>query len=411
MSMLRTLCDEGHAGAVTLHPLRADARRRRLPQRARRDRERGIRTCGSSMPTRASAGGDPLRPPEPRAPARGRPGRWPRAETYVCGPPGLIESARRIWAEDGIERAAPHRELPPPSPGDRRRPRRGKRELRPRRRAGAEQRPLAARAGRAGRAQPRSSAAGWASATPAPAARRRAPSATSSPARSRAQTTRTSRSASRSPPATSSSTSNTTRRPPMSTTTIPELTPEQIESFGEELDAIRQRVVADLGERDAGYIRKVIRAQRGLEVDRPRADVRGLLPARLARRRDRPVAVEDPRQHGDRPQRDARSVRLDEGSRPERQGLRVGHGLPRRPVAPLAQLHAPHAHQHRRQGPRHRLRRAAHVRGPAVAPVLPGQPALRGAAGDLLPVRRRAPRSRARARRPPARRASARSAT
>jgi fatty acid desaturase len=52
----------------------------------------------------------------------------------------------------------------------------------------------------------------------------------------------------------------------MSTTNMPELTPEQIESFGTELDAIRRRVVADLGERDAGYIRKVIRAQRGLEV-------------------------------------------------------------------------------------------------------------------------------------------------
>ena len=54
----------------------------------------------------------------------------------------------------------------------------------------------------------------------------------------------------------------------MSSTTesqIP-LTPEQIESFGEELDAIRQRVLADRGERDANYIRKVIRAQRGLEV-------------------------------------------------------------------------------------------------------------------------------------------------
>jgi NADPH-dependent stearoyl-CoA 9-desaturase len=44
------------------------------------------------------------------------------------------------------------------------------------------------------------------------------------------------------------------------------LTPERIESFGEELDAIRQRVLADRGERDANYIRKVIRAQRGLEV-------------------------------------------------------------------------------------------------------------------------------------------------
>jgi fatty acid desaturase len=49
-------------------------------------------------------------------------------------------------------------------------------------------------------------------------------------------------------------------------TTIPDLTPEQLDSFGEELDAIRARVVADLGERDASYIRKVIRAQRGLEV-------------------------------------------------------------------------------------------------------------------------------------------------
>jgi NADPH-dependent stearoyl-CoA 9-desaturase len=45
-----------------------------------------------------------------------------------------------------------------------------------------------------------------------------------------------------------------------------QLTPAQIESFGSELDAIRQRVVADLGERDASYIRKVIRAQRGLEA-------------------------------------------------------------------------------------------------------------------------------------------------
>jgi NADPH-dependent stearoyl-CoA 9-desaturase len=52
----------------------------------------------------------------------------------------------------------------------------------------------------------------------------------------------------------------------MSTTLLPDLAPEQIESFGAELDAIRERVLADLGERDAGYIRKVIRVQRGLEV-------------------------------------------------------------------------------------------------------------------------------------------------
>ena len=45
-----------------------------------------------------------------------------------------------------------------------------------------------------------------------------------------------------------------------------QLTPEQVEAFGAELDAIRQRHLADRGERDADYIRRVIRAQRGLEI-------------------------------------------------------------------------------------------------------------------------------------------------
>jgi NADPH-dependent stearoyl-CoA 9-desaturase len=44
------------------------------------------------------------------------------------------------------------------------------------------------------------------------------------------------------------------------------LTAEQLESFGAELDAIRQRVIADRGESDANYIRRVIKVQRGLEV-------------------------------------------------------------------------------------------------------------------------------------------------
>ncbi len=46
----------------------------------------------------------------------------------------------------------------------------------------------------------------------------------------------------------------------------PHMTPEQVEAFGEELDALRQRVLDDLGERDVDYIRNVIRAQRALEV-------------------------------------------------------------------------------------------------------------------------------------------------
>jgi len=58
----------------------------------------------------------------------------------------------------------------------------------------------------------------------------------------------------------------TTAPPERSLSPSPSLTPEQIQAFGEEMDAIRQRLLADRGERDANYIRGVIRAQRGLEV-------------------------------------------------------------------------------------------------------------------------------------------------
>ncbi|PRC44583.1 acyl-CoA desaturase, partial [Mycobacterium sp. ITM-2017-0098] len=44
------------------------------------------------------------------------------------------------------------------------------------------------------------------------------------------------------------------------------LTPEQAEAFGRELDALKESVIADLGERDATYIRNMIKAQRGLEI-------------------------------------------------------------------------------------------------------------------------------------------------
>lgn len=47
---------------------------------------------------------------------------------------------------------------------------------------------------------------------------------------------------------------------------IAHLTAEDIEVIGKELDAIRDRVMADLGERDARYIRRLIRTQRSLEL-------------------------------------------------------------------------------------------------------------------------------------------------
>ncbi|WP_300678307.1 acyl-CoA desaturase [Nocardioides sp.] len=62
------------------------------------------------------------------------------------------------------------------------------------------------------------------------------------------------------------------RTPADAATTIPTtaerptLTRDQLDALGAELDAIRARVIADLGEPDAAYLRKVVKAQRALEV-------------------------------------------------------------------------------------------------------------------------------------------------
>ena len=56
------------------------------------------------------------------------------------------------------------------------------------------------------------------------------------------------------------------------------MTPEMADAFGRELDELRERVVADLGERDATYIRNVIKAQRALEVGGRALLFAGILP-------------------------------------------------------------------------------------------------------------------------------------
>src|ERR1700730_17256466 len=56
------------------------------------------------------------------------------------------------------------------------------------------------------------------------------------------------------------------------------LTEEQTEAFGAELDALKERIMADLGERDATYIRRVIKAQRTLEVGGRGLLMAGILP-------------------------------------------------------------------------------------------------------------------------------------
>ena len=52
----------------------------------------------------------------------------------------------------------------------------------------------------------------------------------------------------------------------MTRSPIEHLTPDDLEAIGAELDAIRDEVMADVGEQDANYIRNVIKTQRTLEA-------------------------------------------------------------------------------------------------------------------------------------------------
>jgi len=56
------------------------------------------------------------------------------------------------------------------------------------------------------------------------------------------------------------------------------LTPQQADAFGKELDAIKQRVMADLGQEDVDYIRRIIKMQRTMEVAGRGLLFAGILP-------------------------------------------------------------------------------------------------------------------------------------
>lgn len=114
MSMLRTLCDEGHAGSVTfLHyaPSRDDViYRSELSEIARchpnvRLVHAYTRAAGGTLSGHLCRDHLDVVAPDLAG-----------AETYACGPPGLIESVRRIWAEDGIEELLHVESFLPPSP-------------------------------------------------------------------------------------------------------------------------------------------------------------------------------------------------------------------------------------------------------------------------------------------------------
>jgi hypothetical protein len=97
------------------------------------------------------------------------------------------------------------------------------------------------------------------------------------------------------------------------------LSPLELERFGAELDALRQRTVATLGQRDADYIRAVVKSVRytGL-AGRFLLLLGAILGSTLWPILLWPACVlgtagvvQDPREHGAGPQRHARPVRLD----------------------------------------------------------------------------------------------------
>ena len=91
-------------------------------------------------------------------------------------------------------------------------------------------------------------------------------------------------------------------------------------------------------------------------------------------------AGEDPREHGDRPQRPARPVGLDERPADPLLDLGLGHRLDRGGLEALPQLRPPHLHEHPRQGQGPRLRDHADRPAPEVAPGLPAPAVLQRAA-------------------------------
>jgi ferredoxin-NADP reductase len=114
MSMLRTLCAEGHSGAVTfLHYARTREHvvyRAELAAIAERHRNVRVALAYTRAPRDGHLAGHISREHLRRVAPEHR-----RAHTYVCGAPGLLAWARAAWAEDGAERQLYLESFLPPS--------------------------------------------------------------------------------------------------------------------------------------------------------------------------------------------------------------------------------------------------------------------------------------------------------
>jgi len=264
MAMLRTLCDEGFAGDIGfLNYARSSglalygAELDRLV-----DRHEGLRVARGFTRGR-------------RLPLDGRFRRehlgtviseHADAATFVCGPPTLIDAVR-ARVDAGRSLRAGGRDVHAAGVELRYGQRRRLRQLPRQRPPGRQQWPAAARSGGGCGARPRARMSyGHLQHLQLPEDRRHRPKRHHRRAldrQGRAHSdlrVRTGRRRSTRPM------NPDIEKEPVMSTPAPSLTPEQLEAFGQELDAIRARVVADLGERDADYINKVIRTQRGLEL-------------------------------------------------------------------------------------------------------------------------------------------------
>ena len=156
---------------------------------------------------------------------------------------------------------------------------------------------------------------------------------------------------------------------------VAHLTDADIEAIGRELDALRDEVFATLGEEDAAYIRRVIKAQRAARDGLARRAAVRVVPAGLDRGHGRAVGGQDPREHGDRAQHPARAVGLDARPGHPLHHLGVGQRRAGGHVEALAQRDPPPLHQRGRARQRPRLRDHACRRGPALdASCTLGQP-------------------------------------
>ncbi len=184
------------------------------------------------------------------------------------------------------------------------------------------------------------------------------------------------------------------------------LTPAELDRFGEELDALRARTVATLGQRDADYIRRIVGVG---TLDRGRWDARCCTSARSRCCSHRCCCG-----------RCARSARwcwacprswrtwswATTSSTASTTGCATRTWTARSyewDIAGTAEnwrythnFQPPHVHQRARHGRRHRLRPAAHLPGAALAPVLPGAAGHRGGVRAAVRVGRGDPEPQAR---------------